>query len=60
MTAPSVAANLSVIWFDLDGTLVDSARDLAMPIHEMRRLRGLNRSLMQCFAPSLRWEPEVC
>ena len=41
MTAPSVAANLSVIWFDLDGTLVDSARDLAMPIHEMRRLRGL-------------------
>jgi len=32
---------LAAVWFDLDGTLVDSARDLAMPIHAMRAERGL-------------------
>jgi phosphoglycolate phosphatase len=32
---------LEAVWFDLDGTLVDSARDLALPIHAMRAERGL-------------------
>jgi len=33
---------LDAVWFDLDGTLLDSARDLAMPIHAMREERGLS------------------
>jgi len=36
-----MALSISVVWFDLDGTLVDSARDLARPIHAMREVRGL-------------------
>ena len=38
----SANAKLQAIWFDLDGTLVDSAPDLAVPIHDMRKDRGLS------------------
>ncbi|NDG33934.1 MAG: phosphoglycolate phosphatase, partial [Betaproteobacteria bacterium] len=36
-----MVVKLRAVWFDLDGTLVDSAVDLAAPIHAMRMERGL-------------------
>lgn len=36
-----MGVKLRAVWFDLDGTLVDSAVDLAAPIHAMRMERGL-------------------
>ena len=47
----STNPKLQAIWFDLDGTLVDSAPDLAVPIHDMRKDRGLSPMTNEVLRP---------
>ena len=44
------AGRWRAVLFDLDGTLIDSAPDLAGAANDMRLARGLSRRLMPCRA----------
>lgn len=38
---PSLSTSPAAVFFDLDGTLADTADDLAAPVNQMRLDRGL-------------------
>ena len=39
--SPALRAPLAAVFFDLDGTLADTATDLSLPINAMREAQGL-------------------
>lgn len=48
---PQLKTRPAAVFFDLDGTLVDTADDLAAPVNHMREARGLNPLPLEEYRP---------
>ena len=48
---PQLKTRPAAVFFDLDGTLVDTADDLAAPVNHMREARGLKPLPLEEYRP---------
>ena len=49
---PQLKTRPAAVFFDLDGTLVDTADDLAAPVNHMREARGLKPLPLEEYRPA--------